>query len=301
MGTRTTLAWWSVLGLATCSGTAFAADPDPMLEKIAALEKQVEADIAAKAYDALVGDGKSAVALHKEAVGKDALRDRLLAILGGLTRVRADDVCKLALLQLGETGDLKGAKYLRSFLRPVDAFKIPIGTETSIEVAKKLPDSSLVEPLLDIVDASKNVACAAKAVDALGYFGGVKNKREKILVELCKSIQRNKPGQKGSQAGGGSGDGAISGGGGSGDGGATGGGMDGSVDSGSSGSFTAGQAASARWPALSAALPGALNKLTGTVCGSAEDWFGMVKEHKSSLKLLFVADGAAAGADAPPK
>ena len=300
MGARKTLASLSFLGLLTFAGTASAADPDPLLEKIAALEKQVDADLAAKANDALVGDAKSAVMLHKEAVGKDVLRDRILAILGLITKVKADDILKVALLQLGETRDLRAAKYLRSFLRPVDTFKVSVGTETAIEVSKKLPDSSLVEPLIEIVDSSKNVAVAAKAIDALGYFGAVKNKREKILLELCKSVQRNMPGQRGSQAGGAGGDGAITGGSANGDGGASTSGMDGSVDTGP-GTYTSGQAASARWPALSEALPAALNKLTGTVCSSAQDWFAMVKEHKSSLKILFVNDGAAPAPDAPPK
>ena len=44
---------------------------------------------------------------------------------------------------------------------------------------------------------------AAKAMESLGAFGAVKNKREKILVELSKTTQQNKPGQKGHSGSGG--------------------------------------------------------------------------------------------------
>ena len=296
MGARTTLASLSLLGLVTFTGTAFAADPDPLLEKVAALEKQVDTDTTAKANDALVGDVKSATALYKDADGKDALRDRVLALVGGITKVRVDAVAKAALLALGEIGDLRGAKYVRALLRPVDEGKTPVAIETAIQVAKKLPDSSLVEPLLDIVDTSKNVDAAAKAIDALGYFGAVKSKREKILVELCKSVARNLPGGK-SHSQGNVGNTSA----GSGPGGVAGGAGGGSTDPGTGTTGTAGQGASARWPALSAALPPALNKLTGTVCASAQDWFAMVKDHKSTLKTLFVNDDAAPPTPDAPK
>ncbi len=306
MGTCSTLALLSLTSILSFSGTVFAADPDPMLEKVTALEKQVATDIEAKANEALVGDTKSAQALYRDVEGKDALKERIVTIVGSITKVRADDVSKAAILMLGEIGDLRGARYLRSFLRAVDTFKVPLNTEASIEASKKLPDSTLVEPLLDIVDNSKNVACAAKAIEALGYFGSVKSKREKILVELCKSVQRNLPGRKGqggnvgsSEAG--SGPDGVGGSGDSGSG-TSGGGSGGSIDPGTGGSYSAGQANSARWPALSEVLPEALNKLTGSVCSSAQDWFAMVKQHKTSLKVLFVADTSAPPApDAPPK
>lgn len=279
------------LAFATCSVLAIgfargarAADPDPMLERVVALEKKTEADTTAKSFDALVGDARAALTLHRDLEGKDALKDRALAIVGALTKVRQDDVCRVAFGILGEMGDLKGAKYLRPNLRPLDDDKIPLAVEMSVVVAKQLPDDSLVEPLLAIVDASKNYSLAAKAIEALGSFAAVKSKREKILTELVKTVQKSQPGQKGKYGGGvGSGDGT--------DGGTP---MDGSV-SGDGAPGTTSQGKSARWPALSGPLPDALNRLTGTVCGSADEWFATYKEHKSKLSVLFVTDVANKG------
>lgn len=284
MGIRSTLAFACVAATFSVAGTAFAADPDPLLQKFADLEKKVAADTSAKAFDALVHDASAAADLYKEAEGKDAFKDRALAIVGGLTKHKDDGVCKASLITLGDIGDLRGARFLRPNLRPMDEGKVPVAVDVSIDVAKKIPDTSLVEPLLAMVDSSKNYAVAAKALDALGAFGAIKNKRERILVELTKTVMKNRPGQKG-QAGGGGGEDTGSGPSGS----------DGNIGGDAYGNPNGGNAA--RWPALSAALPKALNELTGTSCNSAEDWSTMVKEHKDNLKVLFVNDGA----KPPPK
>ncbi len=262
---------------------ARAADADPVLEKVVGLEKKTEADTTAKSNEALVGDAKAAADLYRECEGKDPYRDRILAIVGSITRFKQDDVCKIAFTTLGDIGDLKGAKYVRPFLRPFDDAKVPVNLEMAVTVAKQLPDDSLVEPLLAIADASKNYSFAAKAVEALGSFSAVKSKREKILTELVKTVQKSQPGAKGKYGGGnGGGEGT--------DGGTP---MDGSVSDGSYGQSNQGK--SARWPALSGALPDALNRLTGTICGSADEWFATYKEHKSKLSVLFVADAANKG------
>ena len=293
MGTRTTFAFVLALGSLGVSAVARAGDPDPMLEKLTALEKRASADIEAKAEDPLVGDAIEAANLHKECAGKDALQERALAIVGGIAKVRIDSVAKLAILRLGEIGDLRGAKFIRGFLKPMDEGKVPVTLDAALDAAKKLPDSSLVEPLLQIVDASKNFAVAAKAITALGAFGAIKSKRERILVELAKTVQKAQPGGKGKYGGGGGGgEGAI--------GGSDGGSSGNDGDAGGDGAGgTASQGSSARWPALSAALPAALNQLTGTQAGSAEDWFGLVKQHKGKLSALFVNDGATPAKDAP--
>lgn len=281
------------VGSLTFGRPARAAEPDLMLEKVVALEKKATADATAKSNEALMGDAKAAADLYRESEGKDPYRDRLLAIVGAITKVRQDDVCRTALTVLGEIGDLRGAKYLRGYLRPLDDAKIPVAVETAVVVAKQLPDDSLVEPLLAIVDTSKNFTLAGKAIEALGSFAAVKSKREKILTELVKTVQKSQPGAKGKYGGGGGGDGTS--GGTAMDGSATGGpSADGSAAGEGSPGFS-GQGQSARWPALSGPLPEALNRLTGTICGSAEEWFSTYKEHKSKLSVLFVADAANKG------
>jgi len=282
MGIRTkVLVAFAVASLAW-AGRCLAADADPLVEKTTALEKKVEADVAAKTAEALVADATAAADLYKEAEGKDALRDRALSILGTLSRVRDDGVVKASIGALGDLGDLRGARYLRGNLKVSDDGKVSAALEASLDAAKKLPESSLVEPLLAIVDASKNYTLAAKAIEVLGAFGAVKNKREKILTELTKTVAKSRPGAKGKYgSGAGTGEGNTNpnpnGEGGSGEG---------------SGYGTSNQPNSARWPALAAALPGALNALTGSSQGTAEDWIAQVKEHKDNLKVLFVGDGS---------
>jgi hypothetical protein len=262
-------------GLNSANGTsALAADEDPLVAKVTALETAVAEHVSAKASDALKDDITTAAGLYKENAKKDPLRERILKILGGLAKNRADDVAKAAILAIGETKDTAGAKYIRGFFHALDDKTTEsVALAASFEAAKKIPDDSLVDPLLSIVDDSKNIPVAVKAMDTLSKFGGLKHSREKILDALAKSVAKSKTGRKGYGAG--------AGGGGVGD--ATGSG-------GSSGSPTGtGQAGPAdRWNALSAELPKTLNTLTGQREASADSWFDRIKQNKNSLGALFV-------------
>lgn len=293
MGIRPSAAFVVLAAALAAPSPARAGDPDPLLEQLSTLEKTTEADIAAKAYDALVTDARNAAQLHKDAAGKDALRDRALAVVGSIVKVRNDDLQKAAIAILGDIGDEKGAKYVRGFLRPIDDLKVPAAVEATLAVIPKLPDDGLVEPLLQMVDASKNYGVAAKAITALGSFTASRRKREKILLELVKSVQKNQPGGKGKYGGGGGGGEGTSGGSamdGSGSGG-SGNGEGNSGEGGTAGGFTS-QGQTDRWGPLSAALPEALTKLTGTAGSSAQEWFQLVKDNKGKLSALFVADAA---------
>ena len=131
-------------------------------------------------------------------------------------------------------------------------------------MAAVLPDDSLVEPLLAMVEDSKNFSVAGRAMETLGAFGTVKRKREKILETLAKTTERVKPGGQPRH-------GATS---------------NESNPEGGLGSSQGGTAA--RWSVLSPILPKTLNKLTGRSYPTPDEWFIAVKENKGRLKGLFV-------------
>jgi hypothetical protein len=127
----------------------------------------------------------------------------------------------------------------------------------------KAPDETLIDPLMKIVDDSKNVEVAAKSMEALGSFGRHKRRREALLEDLVKTVQRVQPGGRG-QAG-----------------------KENQTNPEAGAGSKTGGNAQARWTALSPVLPKTLNDLTGQNFGSTEDWFAVFKEHKRDLGGLF--------------
>jgi hypothetical protein len=255
-----------IFGAAALGAPAARADdppPDPRLVRLQELETKVQADASTKAYDALCQDAQAAAELFKEAEGKSPFRERLLKILNTLAGNKEDAVCKAAITAAGDTGDQDGAaKILRRFLRPTDSPDPSAALVTSIEVVEKVPDPSLVEPLLNIVTESKNYTVAANAMQALGCFKDAKKKREKILEELTKTVLKDKPGvtpraYRENQT---------------------------NPDGASPGNQAGAQN---RWVTLSTVLATALNKLTGQNISTPEEWGEAVKSRKGRLGDLF--------------
>jgi HEAT repeat protein len=224
------------------------ADPAENLARVVAWEAQVAEHAAAKDLDALAKDAEDGVEVHAALPEKDPLRVRVVKAIGALCKNRSKDLAKKALDALGNTRDPAAASYLRSHLKPTEDPDPPPTLRAAIEAAGKVGDDSLVDPLLLIVDDSKNHDVAGAALTALGGFRGCKRKREKILEEVTKSILRDRPGVRASAKEGGSGD------------------YVGGRDS----------EAGGRWKVLTSLLPESLNALTGRTLTSAEDWLTTV-------------------------
>ncbi len=257
--------WWLSIALATAAGggLASAAEEDPIVAKLVELEARVAEHTAAKSVEQLKADASEALVLYRENAGKDPHRERILKVFAGLAKHRSDDVVREALVDLGETGDRDGARILRPLLKPCDEPKPTVALETAILVSRKLPHESLADPLLAIVDDSKNLKVAAKAMESLGAFGLVRSKREKILEGLVKSIAKSQSGGRGAA------------------------GKENNANPDAGLGNTSNAQAGNRWKELSEVLPTALNELTGRNETSAEAWFVTVKDHKGKLGGLF--------------
>lgn len=240
--------------------------------KFKALAVEVKGHKKAKDYDALDGDLTRARELYEEASGEDKLRGQIVDLFGSISRgCKSDVVAPYVLDALADIGDLRGAKYIKPFLKQRNVKVSSSLLQKAVAAAGEVPDPSLVEPLLKIVEKSKTYGIAADAIESLARFGKCKKKRCKILERLCKSIKKSKPGGRpGMRGGGGMDDGS------------------GSVSE----SSAMGQAggATARWNALARVLPGALNDLTGRDIHQATDWFDLVSESKGKLAILFTED-----------
>jgi len=256
---------WASIALTALAGggIASAADEDPIVAKLVDLEAKVAEHTAAKSIDQLKADAAEALVLYRENAGKDPHRERILKVFAGLAKHKSDDVVREALIDLGETGDREGAKILRPFLKPCDDPKPTVALETAILVCKKLPHEVLADPLLAIVDDSKNLKVAAKAMESLGAFGLVKSKRERILEGLVKSIAKSQSGGRGAA------------------------GKENNANPDAGLGNTSNAPAGNRWKELSEVLPVVLNELTGHSETSAEAWFVTFKDRKGKLSALF--------------
>jgi hypothetical protein len=242
--------------------TARAADEDLITPKVIALEASVTAHTNAKDVDGLKEDVTTAKALYDENAKKDPNRDRILRVVGGLSR-RPDDAGRAAITLIGDLGDPSGSRYLRPFFRPInDKSPAPFGLDLAFASAKKVPDESLVEPLLSMVDDSDDYSAAAKAMDTLGGFGTLKRSREKILERLLKSVLKSKSGHKMQN-------------------------LDNLTNPDAGTGNSMGQTPAARWKVLSEALPTALNQLTGQREPTTESWSDLAARYKGRLRELF--------------
>lgn len=259
------------LGLALLiGGPAQAADDSPetrdLIGEVKTHEKVMAQHCRDKAYGLLPGDVKKAFELFESTKDhKDAkkARKRLVKLVGNLCRkIKKDEVRKPALTTLGKMRHGDCAKYVKSYLKVTKGSKLPPLILPAIEVAGILGDESLVQPLLKLVNDSKNLNVASRAVTALGEFRDVSFKyRKLILQDLTKTLMKDLPTRpsRGKEIGAGV---YIPG--------------------------KSGKAGSSRYQTLGRLIPDALNKLTGQELQSIEEWMIVVKDQKRDLRGLFV-------------
>ena len=148
-----------------------------------------------KAYEALLEDIRTAIELFEEA-GElederkgEKLRERLVKLVGGLTKMRDDDIALAAVEGLGTMKHEDGVKYLKPHLKPIDDRTVPKIVTAAMEAAGEIGNDKVVPALLKMVDKSDNYKVAAKAMEVLGNFGHSRRYRGKILEELGGSIR----------------------------------------------------------------------------------------------------------------
>ena len=240
--------------------------------RLKSLAAEVKAHKKAKDYTALDGDLDRAKQLYEDAAGQDKICAQVVDLVGSMAKgPKADVVAPFVLDVLADIGDLRGARFVKPYLRQRDVKVCTSLLQKAVAVAVDLPDASLVEPLLKIVEKSKTYGIAADAIGSLGHFGKCKKKRTKILARLVKTVKKSMPGGRPGMRGGGVDD-------------VSGAGADSPTAVGQDGGPTA------RWNALSRALPGALSMLTGRDLPQIQDWFQLVKDNKGKLDGFFEED-----------
>lgn len=274
------------MSVALCIGLAsssYAEDaPDKSADEQRSAEKELDQrykDLAAewksvkrkKNITAMSATLKKATALYGDAEAYDDLRVKVLKFVGVAAKgTKGDTVRTMVLHTLADIGDLRGAKYIKPYLRQANPKKAPPLLGTAIATAMEVPDPSLVGPLLKIVTVSKTTGVIEEAIQALGKFKNARKRRGKILTTLVSEAKKVKPGARPRMRGGQE-----------------------NIDGGAGGGTTSygNQSGSgARWAALSAAVPAALSELTGQDIGSMDDWIDLVKRNRGKLSNLFTAE-----------
>lgn len=259
------------------NGALACADEDARaLDSLAWKERLKEITVSVKAHkkavdlSGLEDDLKQAQTLYAEAHAEDKLCGQLIKLVGSLTRGSKDVPLATAMLRtLAEIGDPRGARYVKPYLRQRDKKQASSMLAIAVEAAADVPHASLVKPLLEIVLKSKTYGIAAKCAGTLGHYRSVKKTRSTIVETLLKTLKRSKPGGQPRM-----GRSSPS--------------LDGS--GGGTGGSGQGGGASARWAALSGAIPRALRRLTGQDFSGAEEWIAVLKEYKGKYGRLFTED-----------
>lgn len=231
---------------------------DPALAKLSELEAAVAQHVRAKAEDQLVAAAKAAVAIHKEVLKQPELTKRVIAAMEAClkgvqvpgNRIRVIDL-------LAQTGDPQIARLIKPLLRPPNPKDADPVHLAAIAAAAKVPVADYVDPLLTMVDESKNMAVASASMTALGSFRTVKSKRVRILQALVKTVEKTRPGVRPGRP-------------------------DEDLDPARSDPTN-------RWQALSPVLPSALNALTGQTISTADEWFQVVRQARD-LNGLFASE-----------
>jgi hypothetical protein len=229
----------------------------------ATVTEQVKGHVANKDEAGLAKDALSVLALHKMAGEDKALRRKALALFGDILRAATADGTRVAALEaLAEAADVDGAEILKPYLAQRDPREADSVLLAALKAARKMPDSSLVSPLLKVFEKSKHDGAAREAMESLGYFHDARGQRVKIFETIVDEVRRTKPGVKGYEKG----------------------------NIGEEGASATGEAGRSRWAALKQVLPPTLSRLTGRdLYGvTAEEWFTLADEYKGRTAALFL-------------
>jgi hypothetical protein len=251
-----------VVALVVAPG-ARADGPSDAERHCAAVTEQVKGHVANKDEAGLAKDALSVLALHKLAADDKALRKKALALFSDILRAATADGTKVAALEaLAEAADPDGASILKPYLSQRDPRTADGVLLAALKAARKMPDASLVSPLLKVFEKSKHDGAAREAMESLGYFREVKNHRVKIFETIVDEVRRTKPGVKGYEKG----------------------------SIGEEGASATGEAGRSRWAALKQVVPPTLSRLTGRdLYGvTAEEWFTLADEYKGRTSDLFL-------------
>lgn len=252
-----------LLGLGTPSASA-----EDLTTAVNDLATTVKEHKSAKDLSALSGDVKAIEALYKRTAGDKKARKACLKLLGNMTRTSKPDsekqVVESALQALGRIGDPDGAKYVSTYLKQPNAKVAPTHLLTAIKAAGELHTDTQMKTLLKLVEKSKVTGVAIGAMQALAKFGHNKRTREKILMALVETVKKDKPGTRPNDRSG----------------------ANPSTGDPAHVPYSYG-GPTGRWNALSPALPGVLNELTGEEFHSVEDWAQAVGNYKKNLEQLF--------------
>jgi len=226
-----------------------------------------------KNLDLLKKDFELAANLYKDTASDAKLQGKVIDAIGLAARGSKDkELHKMVLFALSDLKDLRGARYVKPYLKQPDKKKASDLLDVAVAAAADLPASSLVDPLLVIVRKSKHLGILSDAVRSLGKFGKVKRKRVKILEVLVDAAKKAKPGGRPRMRG------ARED-------------MSGGTDGSSPGAPVGREGGpGARWNTLSRSVPAALTELTGLKQSQITDWFVLVKDSKGHLKSLFQDD-----------
>ena len=265
------LSLFMVLCIAT-SSVAYAADSDDATndeptnkERLAELKVKFKEAKKKKDVNSMRALLDSASDLYEDCCDEEKLQLEVLKFTGIAGKgTKGHEIKVLVMQELAEIGDLRAAKYVKTYLKQPDPKRASDTLKAAVEAASQLPDPSLVAPLLKIVTRSKTTGIMEEAVFALGKFKDARKYRGRILETLVGEARKVKPGNRPR--------------------------MRGSQDSlnGNGTPYGRESGPGARWAALSASVPVALRELTGQDVRTLSEWMNLVKSHKGKYADLFV-------------
>ncbi len=251
---------------------AYAADSDERKseptnkERVKELETKFKAAKKSKDENSMRALLDSASDLFEDCCDDEKLQEAVIKFAGKAHKgVKGDAFDILVIQELAEIGDLRAAKYIKPFLRQRDKDKTSATLKAAIEAAAKVPDPSLVKPLLKLVEKSEHTTAMNEAVYALGKFRGAKRYYRAIFETLCDEARKVKPGNRPRMRGNGN-----------------------DLTGGDSTPYGRESGPGARWSALSRSVPAALRELTGQEIRDIGEWMHVVKNAKGKYDSLFV-------------
>jgi hypothetical protein len=255
-----------------CAPRAGAADPaaDAALKEATAkvddLEKQVKKHLlVTTADDALRQDIVSATKLTTE-LSDEKLKTRCLDLVGLILKTTThDDLERDAIKAIGTIGRADGGRLVVGYLRQATPADQPPLLPDAIECCGKIKSDATVPPMIEIVEKTKVFPLAVACMKSLSAFGLNKRVREKILVALVDSLEKDRPGLSYRWR------------------------STGNDDATRTDKTASGEDARTRYDALAGEMCSALNKLTGMNVATPEEWFDLKKQYKSDMKALFQA------------